>query len=337
MGCLITCVSLLLSACFTDRSSESTWLVDQHAIQFVAAPAQQRYSQPVWVPGLNAVVVDSEALRVGPASARLQVLAADLTPVASLLVPSDPACPLAAQRFPRALADGRLAYIQQCYGLDQPLDQRSTLMAWDPATNSTTALRPYRVGEDFTAFDFDPAVSTGLIQGRPTPDEQLFWLGANGPVPTAMAMDRAHSLSWSPDGTRIAFWGLPDAHGNVGPDRIGLPGALYIARASPDLTAQPLIQGVTWAGLPAWSPDGRWIAVSLDFAAAWSWAPGLWLINAETGKRYPIATGDLGSVTWLPDGRTLVVTVGASQSIDDPAVRPGLEIIELPNLAALDA
>lgn len=59
---------------------------------------------------------------------------------------------------------------------------------------------------------------------------------------------------------------------------------------------------------PGWSPDGRWIALSLGAASG---LPHVVLINAQTGRSQPLGPGFLpiaADLNWLPDGSGLITT-----------------------------
>ena len=99
------------------------------------------------------------------------------------------------------------------------------------------------------------------------------------------------SLSWSPDGSQIAF---SAAGGNP-------HGALYVVGVATH-RVRPLLIGGAGARDPAWSPDGKSIAFVRPGRR-----PSLWVLDLRTMLQRRVATGGVGAPSWLPDGRTLVL------------------------------
>ena len=95
------------------------------------------------------------------------------------------------------------------------------------------------------------------------------------------------SAAWSPDGTRIAYSG----HGNTG---------LYVADVRTGRKRALLRKSQTW--MPAWSPDGKWIA----FVRQIGYGPDeLYALHPDgTGlKRLTgYAPGGSGALAWSRDG-----------------------------------
>lgn len=77
----------------------------------------------------------------------------------------------------------------------------------------------------------------------------------------------------------------------------------------------PAPSATPWA--PAWSPDGRWIAVAMSGS--------IWKVNPETGIAWELTSGARyhSSPDWSPDGRFIVYTA------DDGGNSIQLEILEL--------
>jgi Tol biopolymer transport system component len=99
--------------------------------------------------------------------------------------------------------------------------------------------------------------------------------------------------SWSPDGSKIAFWREDSGLMVVRPDGSGL-GTLVPA----DTRYTP-----AW-GHVAWSPDGTHLA----FSGATLDTAGLWIVNANGRDAEQLAAvpeGDFG-LSWSPYGRNIV-------------------------------
>jgi dipeptidyl aminopeptidase/acylaminoacyl peptidase len=115
---------------------------------------------------------------------------------------------------------------------------------------------------------------------------------------------------WSPDGTRIAFLSnhLPD------PDRQPTP-QLYVAEAQPGATERKISDFPTRGvfGRPAWSPDGKWIALLLGDEIKWDayMMPRLAIVPSDGSGPATILTGKLDRGVSDPyfteDGKSVVV------------------------------
>jgi hypothetical protein len=71
----------------------------------------------------------------------MSLFGSDLKP---LPLGRDPGCRYTAHVLPEVLADGRISYLEQCYGtLSRLPDRAVSLMAYDPRTGSRKRLRPY--------------------------------------------------------------------------------------------------------------------------------------------------------------------------------------------------
>ena len=110
-------------------------------------------------------------------------------------------------------------------------------------------------------------------------------------------VDLALSPAWSPDGRRLLYRRF------VGPAEAGLAaGDLELARAD-GTHLRTVGFGKTWDGtrqLPAWSPNGRWIAYERTM---WSGEHRLLVVRPDGsgGRRLPNGS----SPAWSPDGKLL--------------------------------
>lgn len=113
----------------------------------------------------------------------------------------------------------------------------------------------------------------------------------------------AHLPSWSPDGTRLAYYAFRE-------------GSFNLWTVRPDGSdARPLTQGEHDDREPAWSPDGSKIAFASDRGGAYH----IWVIAAGGGTPRQLTTGARAdrAPVFSPDGRTIAFasTQGGSSTI----------------------
>jgi Tol biopolymer transport system component len=144
----------------------------------------------------------------------------------------------------------------------------------------------------------EPMVTSGLIAFG-GPHSQIYTMNPDGSGSRSLGSDSVvgeYGPVWSPDGTRIAFYGYPP--GGAGPRYNG--GANYdvfVMNADgtgvQDLTTSPGdVASGFYQGDPRWSPDSTKIAFEGE--------DGLYLMNADGSGQVKIANG--GSHSWSPDG-----------------------------------
>ena len=178
---------------------------------------------------------------------------------------------------------------------------------------------------------------------------------------TAMVMERA--LSWSPDGTHVAFGARAKAADGKGADNVGQWGCVYdleqgkltelvpdvlaiqwslsggrlacqyqdepgrIHLVSPDGTAMRTLEIGEYVSDIAWSPDGAKLALSRESGGD---ASDVVIVHVAEGQPavYPLATNRLaGYLSWSSDGRYLGYT---SLSMDqDEQPEASLHVIDV--------
>jgi hypothetical protein len=334
---LVAVNALTLSPRREPKPAVSEPLVDPSALRLLPAPDGGVFDNPQWLPGTSEIVVTYRppGWRNGWET-ELRSIGLDGSNFERLPLPNDPECRYTSGHFARALPDGRLAYAQRCWApfdRNRGVAQATSLMAYDPATGSVERLRPYILHLAVNFFDFAPDLRVGVINNGRGLYEGLEWLLPDRLEPLKLPLERAGFPSWSPDGTRIALDGAPEAFGREGVDRLELPRKLYLLSAD-EMQLQPLVEGLRNAGGSAWSPDGRWLAAWLHPDRG---EKGLWLVEVATGKLHLVVGGDeVGAATWAPDGRTLVATVGPRAHFPNDYTGPvGLFVIDLPDLDRL--
>lgn len=129
-------------------------------------------------------------------------------------------------------------------------------------------------------------------------------------------LGREYTPTFSPDGTKIAFWSRADEDGSL---------RLLVADATADATPTvvsgdiaPITSNINRA--PAWSPDGTRLAFSADDQGV----QRLFIAKADGSGVTPISdrSDDRSYPTWSPDGTWL-----AYQRLPRNGGRPGLAIV----------
>ncbi len=126
------------------------------------------------------------------------------------------------------------------------------------------------------------------------------------------------SVALSPDG-KFAAWTVGGRQGSelhltgLGPNGVqeGAPGRVISPDTIGDATNGKA--GICGGSAPAWSPDGTQLAfLSECEAAGEGWAAGkqanifLWTPGSNAVKQVSHLHGDIGSLTWSPDGKNIV-------------------------------
>ncbi len=233
---------------------------------------------------LDGTLVAGWSPDVTPSTAQLWRLRPDGSGLQRLPLPFDPACSSDQYAFPSALRDGRVALTRTCDALEDPTVSTAAVVAYDPGSGSLATLADLG-GRMFPfATSWNPDLTRGVGAQSSRICAGVAWLTRDGPqgIPVTIA---GGGKSW-----RLDAW---------------------LRAAAPDCTAQGR------ADDPAWSPDGRTVALlgspesigiegqsRLD--APWS----VYLIDVAS-LRVTKVLGDLGGaagLAWSPDGRWLAFT-----------------------------
>ena len=206
--------------------------------------------------------------------------------------------------------------------------------------DTATLLRPAgrRVGRT-TSFDVTPdgkqivyatcAYSPERLRGATSEqldeydfDYELAVVGLDGKAPRRLTRHEAFDNypAWSPDGTRVAFLSERDA------SDWGLPRIDLYTMAADGMDVQRLTAGlkdVPWWTLnwqpPAWSPDGRFLAVSGVEGIEEYAQRVLYLVRAD-GSGFVRLSEAMSGGTWSPDGTRLAF----AKAVGDEAGEAGL-------------
>jgi dipeptidyl aminopeptidase/acylaminoacyl peptidase len=233
----------------------------------------------------DGTLVASSSPDATPSTAQLWRLRPDGSGLRRLPMPFDRACSNDQYAFPTALADGRVALTRTCDALDGPPVSTAAVVAYDPGSGAFATLADLG-GRMFPfATSWNPDLTRGVGAQSSHICAGVAWLTRDGPqgMPVTIA---GGGRSW-----RLDAWLM-----------------------------QPAASGCTAQGRaddPAWSPDGRTIALlgspeSIGVAgqsrldAPWS----VYLLDVASLRARRVL-GDLGGaagLAWSPDGRWLAFT-----------------------------
>jgi WD40 repeat protein len=135
---------------------------------------------------------------------------------------------------------------------------------------------------------------------------QVVSADGNGQDVTRLGFERGwhESPAWSPDGAAIAFasdWVMFD-------DASDIFVTTRDGRRITQLTSGRGSRSTDWFGDPAWSPNGRKLAVVTNTCGQ-SCAGGIAVMNADGSGLTTLTTGSVSSPTWSPDGSMIAYSV----------------------------
>jgi Tol biopolymer transport system component len=114
------------------------------------------------------------------------------------------------------------------------------------------------------------------------------------------------SSAWSPDGKTIAFFVTLDAIGRRGWSRSD--GEYKIFFMDPvEQEPYPVVGKIYDPFRLTWSPDSKWLAFIGYYGILKT--EGIWVYSVESGKIYPVASGDFSRLVWSPDGNKIAATI----------------------------
>lgn len=135
------------------------------------------------------------------------------------------------------------------------------------------------------------------------------------------------SPCWSPDGKQLAFERFDYSQCGTSRSKI-MTTSLRMAYWGRIRAAAPTPlnnSGDAWEAMPAWSPDGKYIAYVGDENHPYSGS--IWIANVKTGSRREVAGGQSGNgwnwlytPTWSPDGRKIAFLRGEIVFNDESSV-----------------
>jgi hypothetical protein len=294
------------------------------AVRFFPAPDGYVLASAAWLPSAHRVVVTAiPDSTVGFQSSRLLATAPGSREWQRLSVPAERNCASTSQSFPEPLPDGRLAFLQHCWGNAERLPDRAvSLRAYDFATGGTSRLVPYYLPFTTSGFSFGRTVRSGILNNGLGLEERLFWIRPRRLVRLRIPLLRAGLPSWSRRTNRIVFDGVP---------RQPVPDVLARADLARDVYVldprtgrlRELVRGALMAGPASWSPDGRSVAMALQPRRA---PEGLYLVDVATGRTHLLVRGAAyGATAWISDSE-VVATVGGRLT---PPAKRGLVVVRI--------
>jgi hypothetical protein len=312
------------SACGRSASAIGSGIPVQSS-RLIRAPKGAVFEGPIWLARSHRLVVTLIPPGKGTDAAYDHLYALKLRGggLRRLRLPPQSGCKLTSQSTAVALSDGKVAYLQECWGQEIPHNAKY-LRTYDPATGRVGYLRPYSLVVSAGVFAASRSGQVVINDGRGL-SERLLRLTPARAEPIALPFTRVGYPSWSPDGQTLALDAVPSSEHAVGVARLDLHRNLYLLDRHAHVRRR-LLDGLINISLAAWSPDSRWLAFAAQPAHH---AAGLYLANASTGTMHLVAKGDFGSTTWI-DGQHLAASFGVTSDLPGGHGDAGVEILTLP-------
>ncbi|HEX5415656.1 MAG TPA: hypothetical protein VFZ25_08310 [Chloroflexota bacterium] len=299
---IVAVLAIIVRGCSLLRHGEPVVLLDPPVVHSVSGEPGQQLGSLAWLPNPGEIVLTSGSIESNPGATHLDFVAPDGAQMQALVLPQNPSCRLTGTYGPRLLADGRLAYQQSCWMADN-----SQTMVYDPANRTARRFLPYDLPGRAGAVAFSPDLRLGIVNDGEGLQEQLLWLYPDHSAPANFPFRRAGWPSWSPDGRTIAVDGAPTFSGFAPWQQLlELPRKLYLYSVATG-QLRPILDGFIAAGVPAWSPDGRWLIESIVYSEN----PGdqaLILVNVAKGTHCQLVPPEwYGAAVWSPDGQQIAI------------------------------
>ncbi|WP_110520492.1 PD40 domain-containing protein [Herpetosiphon llansteffanensis] len=264
------------------------------------------YSGLAWIDqGLVVLATKSGA----PSRYRLFWLTSDRKLGDLVAIPDAIDADITLHRLPDRLPDGRLGfkYSTDMQVINGPPTDQHGYSAFDPDTNTLSELIPRPAPRKILhkgRVVWNPSMDRALVtDGQYLGSKYYWWTASDGFQPLDLEVDVAQYFAWSPDGTTIAFFGLPDAGSGV-VSALTRPENLYLMDAEAGNRRVVLADVYNIAGLQ-WSPDGQWLVFVANFDRS---SDQVWLFKTATGERLALTPpGHYQWPAWSPDGKQIAV------------------------------
>ena|SRR3989442_9436316 len=324
---VISVLLLLLTGCGLgplQGQSKGTQNLPYHSI--LGPQADGYVSTMAWPRGNQIFVgyVPAEVSRL-PEVRRLKT---DGSEFVTINLPDDSACRRTSYQGFGVLHDGRFAIVKICdlpAGASPPASYGA--VAYDAQSGAVEQLFPLENKIHPSGLSFNRTNDRAVIAQGGSVCGTIAYMTRNGVEPVSVtirdgnrrwrlddyfqrkpgddcsAIGRADGPDWSLDGRRIAFMAFPQAIGQSGPDRLEVPGNIYLMDAA-TLSVKVLVHDVRYPAGVSWSPDGNWLAFSASDVPGHG--GGTWLISASSGNFVRVSDRPMTQVVWSPDGSQLL-------------------------------